>query len=67
MGRSNHCTDQSSSYKSPHSNCETRPLGECYAALLWPSTYIKYAIYSVASLIAVVRFRDPPRIRKSAK
>ncbi|KAK7083580.1 hypothetical protein SK128_001897, partial [Halocaridina rubra] len=32
MGRSSRCTDQSASYKSPHSTCEMRPLGECYAA-----------------------------------
>ncbi|KAK7074189.1 hypothetical protein SK128_005798 [Halocaridina rubra] len=32
MGRSRRCTDQSASYKSPHSTCEMRPLGECYAA-----------------------------------
>ncbi|KAK7065498.1 hypothetical protein SK128_016070 [Halocaridina rubra] len=32
MGRSSRCTDQSASYKSPHSTCELRPLGECYAA-----------------------------------
>ncbi|KAK7070416.1 hypothetical protein SK128_021345 [Halocaridina rubra] len=31
MGRSSRCTDQSASYKSPHSTCRMRPPGECYA------------------------------------
>ncbi|KAK7045754.1 hypothetical protein SK128_028150 [Halocaridina rubra] len=31
MGRSSRCTDQSENYKSPHSTCEMRLLGECYA------------------------------------
>ncbi|KAK7047496.1 hypothetical protein SK128_023590 [Halocaridina rubra] len=31
MGRSCRCSDQSVSYKSPHSTSEMKPLGKCYA------------------------------------